>query len=48
VTADAAREAVNHLNVDNRVTATWHYLLVGEADVKHSKEAWSALKGLGH
>jgi len=44
---NAAREAVNHFNVDDAVDATWHYLLVGEADVKDAKESWTALKGLG-
>lgn len=45
--ADAAREAVNHFNADDSVSATWHYLLVGETDLSDAKDSWNALKGLG-
>lgn len=46
--AAAAREAVQHFNVDERVKPhKWHYLLVGESDVAHAKGSWAALKKLG-
>ena len=45
--ANAAREAVNHFNADDAVKANWHYLLVGETDIKESKEHWESLKASG-
>lgn len=45
--AEAAREAVNHFNVDDKVEGAWHYLLVGETDVAQAKDSWTALKGFG-
>jgi type III restriction enzyme len=44
---EAAKRWVNYVNVDERVDATWHYLLVSESDVTTSKGSWAALKRLG-
>lgn len=43
----AAKRWANHVNADEQVTDTWHYLLVSEADVKAAKGSWTALKQLG-
>lgn len=43
----AARRWVNYVNADEKVTPTWHYVLVTEADVKTATGAWAALKQLG-
>ena len=31
--AEAAREAVNNFNADERFSAIWQYLLIGETDI---------------
>ena len=38
---------MNYVNADEKVTPTWHYVLVTEADVKTATGAWAALKQLG-
>lgn len=43
----AARRWVNHVNADERVAGTWHYVLVSEADVEDAAGSWAALKKLG-
>jgi len=45
---EAARRWANHVSADEKVGATWQYLLVSEADVKTAHESWQALKGLGN
>jgi type III restriction enzyme len=42
----AAKRWANHVNADEQVEDTWHYLLVSEADVKAAKGSWAALKQL--
>jgi type III restriction enzyme len=44
---EAARRWANHVNADDKVLATWRYLLVSETDVRTAKGSWEALKGLG-
>ncbi len=36
-----------HVNADEKVTDTWHYLLVSEDHVKTAKGSWTALRQLG-
>ena len=35
------------VNADEKVRATWRYLIVSESDVDTAKGSWSALKKLG-
>lgn len=44
---EAAKRWANYVNADDKVQATWHYLLASESDVSAAKGSWSALKGLG-
>lgn len=44
---DAARRWANHVSADEKVSATWRYLLVCETDVKTATGSWEALKRLG-
>ncbi len=44
---DAARRWANHVSADDKVDATWRYLLVSESDVETAKGWWPALKKLG-
>lgn len=39
----AAQRWANHVTSDERVTETWHYLLVGETDLKQARGDWQAL-----
>lgn len=44
---EAAIRWSKHVNADDKVTDTWCYLLISEANVKRAKGSWTALKGLG-
>ena len=44
---EAAKRWANHVNADDKVPGTWHYLLLTEADIDMAKDSWSALKNLG-
>jgi type III restriction enzyme len=44
---EAARRWTNYVNADEKVGATWRYLLVSESDVETAKGSWSALRTLG-
>jgi type III restriction enzyme len=44
---DAARRWANYVNADEKVGASWRYLLAAESDVDTAKGSWSALKKLG-
>jgi type III restriction enzyme len=44
---DAALRWANHVTADDKVGATWRYLLVSESDVDTAKGSWAALKKLG-
>jgi type III restriction enzyme len=44
---DAARRWANYVSADEKVTATWRYLLAAESDVKAAKRSWPALVKLG-
>lgn len=39
----AAQRWANHVSADDRVTASWSYLLVGETDLKQARGDWEAL-----
>lgn len=43
----AAMRWANYVTADDKVKATWRYLLVSETDVADAKGSWVALKGLG-
>jgi type III restriction enzyme len=43
---EAAQRWANHVNADDRVEATWGYLLLSESDVEMSKGSWGALKAV--
>lgn len=44
---DAARRWANYVNADEKVGASWRYLLVAESDVDTARGSWSALRKLG-
>ena len=44
---EAARRWANYVNADEKVRATWRYLLVSESDVDTAKGSWTALARLG-
>ncbi len=43
----AAQRWANHVSADDKVGATWRYLLVCESDVKTATGSWQVLKQLG-
>ena len=43
---EAAQRWANHVNADDRVEATWRYLLAFEQDVRDAAGSWSALRSL--
>ena len=43
----AAVRWANRVNADERVAASWRYLLVSEADISTAMGSWDALKRLG-
>jgi len=44
---EAAQRWANHVNADERVEATWGYLLLSERDVEMSRGSWGALRAAG-
>jgi type III restriction enzyme len=44
---EAALRWANYVTADEKVDATWRYLLVSETDVETAKGSWEALKSLG-
>lgn len=42
---EAAQRWANHVTADERVADRWHYLLVGETDLRQAKDDWEALVG---
>ena len=44
---EAAKRWANYVTADEKVGATWKYLLVSETDVNTAKGSWAALKKLG-
>lgn len=45
---ETALRWANHVNIDKRVQAKWHYILVSERDVETAKGSWDALRRLGN
>ncbi len=39
----AAQRWANHVSADERVSERWHYVLVGESDLRQAKDDWEAL-----
>lgn len=44
---EAALRWVNHVNADEKVGVSWHYLFASETDVRTARSSWLALKKLG-
>ncbi len=42
---DAARRWANHVTADPQTSERWHYLLIGETDLRQAKDDWQALVG---
>jgi type III restriction enzyme len=40
---DAAKRWANHVSTDVRVSERWHYLLIGETDLRQARGDWRAL-----
>ncbi len=44
---DAAKRWANHVSADEKVGATWRYLLISETDVRTARGSWEVLRCLG-
>jgi type III restriction enzyme len=43
---EAAKRWVQYVNADEQPTATWHYVLASETDIKTAKGDWNAIKSI--
>ena len=44
---EAAQRWANHVNADERVDATWGYLLISESDLDAARGSWPSLRAMG-